>query len=103
MFPYSEPPQGFWPCGVVLYCARFRQTDYRAPPAPYRETQAPSAIPKPSVSPGELEAERWQHDFWYGIVEAALGATPEQVRLDDLPGVWETRGESLRGHHPQAA
>jgi len=33
----------------------------------------------------DLEAERWQHDLWYRIVEAALGATPEQVRLDNLP------------------
>lgn len=34
----------------------------------------------------ELEAERWQHDLWYRVAEAALGDTPEQVRLDDLPG-----------------
>src|SRR5215216_319072 len=54
--------------------------------SPYREDQAPSTIPEPVVSLAELEAERWQHDLWYRIVEAALGETPEQVRLHDLPG-----------------
>jgi hypothetical protein len=53
---------------------------------PYGEHQAPSAIPEPIVPLGELEAERWQHDLWYRIVEAALGEAPEQVRLDDLLG-----------------
>jgi hypothetical protein len=53
---------------------------------PYGEDQAQSAIPEPIVSLAELEAERWHHDLWYRIVEAALGDTPEQVRLDDLPG-----------------
>ncbi len=54
---------------------------------PYREEQAPSTVPEPLVPLAELEAERWQHDLWYRIVEAALGGTPEQVRLDDLPGL----------------
>jgi transcriptional regulator with XRE-family HTH domain len=53
---------------------------------PYGEDQAPSVIPAPMVSLEELEAERWQHDLWYRIVEAALTNAPEQVRLDDLPG-----------------
>src|SRR5215216_4973922 len=53
---------------------------------PYQEDKAPSRIPNPIVTLAELEAERWQHDLWYRIVEAALGDTPEQVRLDDLPG-----------------
>jgi transcriptional regulator with XRE-family HTH domain len=53
---------------------------------PYEEGQAPSSVPKPAVLLSDLEAERWQHDFWYRIVEATLGDTPEQVRLDDLPG-----------------
>jgi hypothetical protein len=53
---------------------------------PYGEDQAPSEIPEPIVTLAELEAERWQHDLWYRIVEAALGDKPEQVRLYDLPG-----------------
>ena len=53
---------------------------------PYEDKEAPRNIPKPVVLLSELEAERWQHDLWYRIVEAALGDTPEQVRLDDLPG-----------------
>jgi hypothetical protein len=53
---------------------------------PYGEEEALQKIPKPAVPLSELEAERWQHDLWYRIVEAALGGAPEQVRLDDLPG-----------------
>ncbi len=55
--------------------------------SPYEEDQAPSTIPEPIVPLAELEAERWQHDLWHRIVEAALGNTPAQVRLDDLPGI----------------
>ena len=54
--------------------------------APYGEKEAPKKIPKSSVPLSDLEVERWQYDLWYRIVEAALGDTPEQVRLDDLPG-----------------
>ncbi len=53
---------------------------------PYREKQAPRKIPKPVVPLSDLGVERWQYDLWYRIVEAASGDTPEQVRLDDLPG-----------------
>jgi hypothetical protein len=51
---------------------------------PYGEDEAPKQIPKPAVPLSELEAERWQYDLWYRIVEAALGDTPEQVQLDDF-------------------
>ncbi|MDP9440315.1 MAG: helix-turn-helix transcriptional regulator, partial [Actinomycetota bacterium] len=54
--------------------------------APYEEDKTPRSIPKPIVSLIEVGVERWQYDIWYRIVEAALGDTPEQVRLDDLPG-----------------
>jgi hypothetical protein len=52
---------------------------------PYKEDQAPRSIPEPIVPLKDLECERWHHDLWYRIVEAALGPTPEQVRIDDLP------------------
>lgn len=53
---------------------------------PYTEKNAPRQIPKPVVSQKDLGVERWQHDVWYRIVQAALNGHPEQVRLDDLPG-----------------
>jgi hypothetical protein len=51
-----------------------------------KEDEAPDSIADPHVSLKDLECERWHHDLWYRIVEAALGPTPEQVRIDDLPG-----------------
>ncbi len=54
--------------------------------APYADEQAPRDIPAPVVSLGEIGVERWQYDLWHRVVEAALGDTPEQVRIDDLPG-----------------
>ncbi len=53
---------------------------------PYEESDAPPNVPSPVVPLDELEVERWEHDLWHRIVEAALGPHPEQVRLDDLPG-----------------
>jgi len=53
---------------------------------PYEKEDAPRKIPKPAVPLEDLEVERWQYDLWYRIVEAARSDTPEQVRLDDLPG-----------------
>jgi hypothetical protein len=53
---------------------------------PYKEGEGPTSIPSPVVPLRDLECEQWHHDLWYRIVEAALGPTPEQVHLDDLPG-----------------
>jgi hypothetical protein len=53
---------------------------------PYKEDEAPDSVADPRVSLKDLECERWHHDLWYRIVEAALGATPEQVPVDNLPG-----------------
>ncbi len=55
---------------------------------PYDEDEAPKKLPRPTVSLSDLGGvERWQHDLWYRIVQAALGDTPEQVKLDGLPGL----------------
>lgn len=55
---------------------------------PYGKDKAPKKIPKPTVSLSDLGGvERWQHDLWYRIVQAALGDTTEQVKLDYLPGL----------------
>jgi len=53
---------------------------------PYADEQAPRNVPGPTVPLGEIGVERWQYDLWYRTVETALGDTPEQVRIDDLPG-----------------
>jgi len=56
--------------------------------SPYDKDEAPKKIPKPTVSLSDLGGvQRWQHDLWYRIVQAALGDTPEQVKLDYLPGL----------------
>lgn len=56
--------------------------------SPYDKDEAPKKIPKPTVSLSDLGGvQRWQHDLWYRIVQAALGDTPEQAKLDDLPGL----------------
>ncbi len=56
---------------------------------PYGGDEAPKKILKPTVSLlSDLGGvERWQRDLWHRIVQAALGDTPEQVKLDDLPGL----------------
>lgn len=55
---------------------------------PYGEGQAPTKkIPKPIVPLRDLGGvERWQHDLWHRVAQAARGVNPEQVRLADLPG-----------------
>ncbi len=55
---------------------------------PYDKDEAPKKLPRPIVSLSDLGGvERWQHDLWYRTVQAALTDTPEQVKLDDLPGL----------------
>jgi hypothetical protein len=55
--------------------------------APYEEADAPAAIPPPSVSLSEIGVERWQHDLWFKIVEAALSKKPHKVALDYHPAL----------------
>lgn len=55
--------------------------------SPYGEDEAPKKIPNPIVSLSDLGGvERWHHDLWHRIVQAALGDKPRQVKLFDLPG-----------------
>lgn len=49
---------------------------------PYPEPEAPSDIPPPSVSLKQIGVRRWQYDFWYKIVGAALRGDPDSVPLD---------------------
>jgi hypothetical protein len=42
-------------------------------------------IPPPVVTVKEIGVRRWQYDFWYKIVEAALLGRPDSVPLDWHP------------------
>ncbi len=52
---------------------------------PYGAAKPPPFVPEPIVQLSEIGVDRWQHDFWYRVVSAALAEHPEQVALDDLP------------------
>jgi len=53
----------------------------------YPESDAPSNIPPPSVPLKEIGVRRWQYDFWYRIVVAALRGMPDNVPLDWHPAL----------------
>ena len=54
--------------------------------APYGTASAPAHLPGPQADLHDIGVERWQHDVWYRIINAALAGNPERVGLDDLPG-----------------
>ena len=54
--------------------------------APYSEAQAPASIPTRLASVKDIGVERWHHDVWYRIADAALNGNPDRPPLPDLPG-----------------
>ena len=54
---------------------------------PYKEADAPAAIPPPATGLVEIGVERWQYDLWYQIVRAAIEGHPDQVNLDYHPNL----------------
>ena len=52
---------------------------------PYPESEAPREIPSPHIPLKEIGVRRWQYDFWYKIIEAALHGNPDSVPLDWHP------------------
>jgi DNA-binding phage protein len=54
--------------------------------APYSEAAAPQSVSTPVVPLKDIGVDRWQHDVWYRIVEAALNNCPDRPSLSDLPG-----------------
>jgi hypothetical protein len=65
---------------------------------PYPESEAPPDIPPPSVPLKEIGVARWQYDFWYKIIEAALLGRPAGQRASRLaPSISEARSHPLCG------
>ena len=56
---------------------------------PYEEKDAPAHLPKPQIPLSDVGVERWQHDLWMKIIDAALAGHPDQVDLSDLPNMDE--------------
>lgn len=54
--------------------------------APYAKKGAPRSIPSPVASLRQLGVERWQYDFWYRIVQAALAGDPDHPDFSSLSG-----------------
>jgi DNA-binding phage protein len=53
--------------------------------APYSDADAPASIPAPMIPLKDIGVERWQHDVWHRIVEAALDGNPDRPNIADLP------------------
>jgi hypothetical protein len=56
---------------------------------PYEDKNAPAHLPKPQLPLKDIGVERWQHDLWLKIIEAALAGHPDRVDLSDLPNIDE--------------
>jgi hypothetical protein len=54
---------------------------------PYPESEAPSDISPPAVPLRDLGVRRWQYDFWYKIIDAALLGHADTVPLDWHPSL----------------
>jgi hypothetical protein len=54
---------------------------------PYPESEAPPEIPPPLVTVKDIGVRRWQYDFWYKIIEAALRDRADNVPLDWHPAL----------------
>ena len=54
---------------------------------PYSDANAPASFPAPMMPLKDIGVERWQHDVWYRIVEAALDGNPDRPNIADLPGL----------------
>jgi hypothetical protein len=53
---------------------------------PIEKPKAVPGIPEPVISLGKIGVNRWQYNFWYRILEAALSGDPDHVKCSDLPG-----------------
>jgi transcriptional regulator with XRE-family HTH domain len=70
---------------------------------PYSETDAPVSIPAPRVPLAVLKVHRWQHDFWFRIIEAGLSENPDRLKLEDIPGFDRPAASRYAATTPAAA
>jgi hypothetical protein len=54
---------------------------------PYPESDPAPGVPAPIQDVGKLGGRRWQYDFWFHIIGAALAGTPDGVRRDYHPAL----------------
>ncbi|MFT3723035.1 MAG: hypothetical protein QM773_05550 [Hyphomonadaceae bacterium] len=54
---------------------------------PYPESDPASGVPAPVQDVAKLGGRRWQYDFWFHILTAALAGKPNQVRRDYHPAL----------------
>lgn len=54
---------------------------------PYGADDAPADIPEPAIELTEIGVERWQHDLWMEILEAAHSDCPNEVDLEFHPNL----------------
>src|SRR5439155_8044811 len=68
---------------------------------PYPESEAPSDIPPPSVALRELGVRRWQYDFWFRIVDAAVQGHADSVPIDWHPALEQPAAIRYTASSPQ--
>ncbi|WP_300380407.1 hypothetical protein [Henriciella sp.] len=54
---------------------------------PYSEDDPAPGVPPPIEDLRAMGIHRWQYDFWFFILKAALDGTPDQVRIDFHPAL----------------
>lgn len=54
---------------------------------PYLDSDPAPGVPEPIEAVGKLGGKRWQYDFWYHVLLAALAGTPDRVRHDYHPAL----------------
>ncbi|RYG38220.1 MAG: hypothetical protein EON93_02435 [Burkholderiales bacterium] len=54
---------------------------------PYPENDPAEGVPNPLTDVRKLGGKRWQYDFWYHVLIAALAGTPNKVRRDYHPAL----------------
>ena len=68
---------------------------------PYPESEAPANIPAPAIPLREIGVRRWQYDFWYRIIGAALRDTPDTVPIDWHPALKTPAARRYAASSPQ--
>ena len=69
--------------------------------SPYYDPDAPANVPAPSVPLREIGVDRWQYDFWYLIVSAAISDNPDRPNFSELPGFEKSAASRYAATTPQ--